>query len=152
MINTTNTGLINDLFIIKKLFTEAYYNYRFSSLFIPTIDNLIKMSIPNVQRIEYNDQCKYIEVEANLQENDKPLSTYMEDVMAAFIVFCYDDHRMREILSSINLLDFKVFDITMKSIYESRSYGISNFSELYVSSNIFNIISFGNNVVRINLT
>lgn len=148
----SNIGLINDLFTIKKLFTEAYYDYRFSSLFISTINNMVNMTIPKVQKIEYNDQNKYIEVQANLSDKDKPISIFIEDVLSTFIRFCYEDKTMREILESVNLFDFKVFDLTMRSIYESRAYGINNFSEVYISSNIFNVIAFGKDIIRINLT
>ncbi len=146
-----NINLINDLFTIKKLFTEGYFNYRFSSLFISTIDNMVKMAIPNAEKIEYNDMNKYIEVVAH-PGTEKPLVIYMEEILTAFVSFCYNDKTMREILMSVDLLDFKTFDITMRSIYESRAYGIKGLSDSYVASNLFNVVCLGEDIVRINLT
>ena len=146
-----NINLINDLFTIKKLFTEGYFNYRFSSMFISTIDNMVKMTVPNVEKIEYNDINKYIEIIAN-PGTGKPLVIYMEEILTAFVSFCYNDRTMREILMSIDIMDFKTFDTTMRSIYESKAYGIKGLSDSYVATNLFNVVCLGENIVRVNLT
>lgn len=149
----SNIGFMNNIFRIKKLFTEAYYDCRFSSLFIPTINNMVNMVVPGVQRLEYNDAEKYVEIAAATTDKN-PLGSYIYDVMIGFITFCFEDHVMRNILMEVDLNDFKVFDQTMQAIREAQSLGVNNktLTERYLVINVFNIIIFNNGLIRLNLT
>lgn len=149
-----NVGILNDIYVIKKLFTEAYYDYRFSSLFISTINNMSNMVIPNLIKIEYNDENKFLEIQRSPGEYPEALGTQMTGVLVGFISFCYDDQVMRQILTNVNLNDFKIFDMTMAAIRESQALGLQNkvMSERFIALNVFNLIPINSDLIRLNLT
>jgi len=160
MLNNIQTDEANRIFTIRKLFTEGYYNYRFSSLFISTIEKMSKMTIPVVTKFTYNDIDKYIEIECDsneftVREASDGLLSATVNILSGFLRFCYEDKIMRDILYSVNPDDFKVFDSYMKPIYEyEASTGDHMVAGLRISGlvhNIFKITPFYENLIRINL-
>ena len=161
MLNSLQTDEANRIYTIKKLFTDGYWDYRFSSLFISTLNNMAQMTIPYITKFEYNDIDKYVEImwdssKISIREiQEEGLLGRTVSLLSGFLRFCYEDKTMRDILYTVNSGDFKVFDDYMKAIYEYEAICPDPYaSMLRVASlvhNIFKITLFDETLIRINL-